>query len=307
VFNFLNDFSSNVVIHDVLILNFGYIFFKFKNYYYIFLYLTYPCRIRILSFKKSGRSVSGSHRMEKLLKKGHSGVIAQLHAIQAIETPSVSQDLQSILSKHQVVFSTPQGLPPSCGVHDHSIPLVPGSLPPNIRPYRHPFSQKNEIERMVQELLNAGVIHPSMSPYSSPVVMVMKKEGSWHMCPNFRALNKLTIKDKFPIPVIDDLLDELSGAQFFTKLDLRSGYHQIRMKEVDIHKIAFRTHEGHYEFLVMPFGLCNAPSTFQSLMNHVFHPFLRNFVLVLFDDILIYSKSWIDHLAHVDRVLHLLS
>jgi hypothetical protein len=219
----------------------------------------------------------------------------------------VSQGLQSILFKHQVAFSTPQGLPPSRGVDDHSIPLVPGNLPPNIRPYRHPFSQKNEIEKMVQELLNAGVIHPSTSPYSSPGVMVLKKEGSWRICPDFRALNKLTIKDKFPIPVIDDLLDELTGAQFFTKLYLRSGYHQIHMKEADIPKTAFRTHEGHYEFLVMPFGLCNAPSTFQSLMNHVFHPFLRHFVLVFFDDILIYSKTRTDHLAHVDRVLHLLS
>jgi hypothetical protein len=187
------------------------------------------------------------------------------------------------------------------------IPLVPGSIPPNIRPYRHPFYQKNEIEKMVQELLNAGVILPSTSHYSSPMVMVLKKQGSWRMCPDFHALNKLTIKEKFPIPIIDDLLDELSGDQFFTKLDLRSGYHQICMKEENIPKTTFRTHESHYEFLVMPFGLCNAPSTFQSLMNHVFHPFLHHFVLVFFDDILIYRKTWTNHLSHVDKVLNLLS
>eukprot|EP00253_Pinus_taeda_P027959 PITA_27959 len=243
-------------------------------------------------------SIIISHRMEKLLKKGHHGVIAQFNAIQAVETKSllIHPEMQQILNYHLPVFDKPHELPPSRGDHDHSITLVPGAQPPNVRPYRFPFTQKNEIEKIIKELLEAGVICPSISPYSSPVVMVLKKDGEWRMCPNFRALNKLTVKDKFPIPVVDDLLDELNGAQFFTKLDLRSGYHQIRMKEVDIPKTNFQTHEGHYEFLVMPFGLCNAPSTFQSLMNHLFKPYLRKFVLVFFNDILIYSCTWAAHL-----------
>jgi hypothetical protein len=139
------------------------------------------------------------------------------------------------------------------------------------------------------------------------MVMVLKKEGTWCMCPNFHTLNKLTIKYKFPIHIIDDLLDELSGAHYFTKLDLCFSYHQIRMKEEDIPKTSFFTHEGHYEFLVIPFGFCNSPSTFQIIMNHVFRPFLRHFVLVFFDYIIIYSKTWSSHLSHVNQVLHLLS
>jgi hypothetical protein len=158
------------------------------------------------------QEIISSHCMEKLLEKGHSDIISQLHAIQATKRPSVSQDLQSMLSKHQVVCSTLQGFPPSRGVHNHSIPLIPDSFPPNVRPYRHPFSRKNEIEKIVQEFLTAWIIRPSTSPYSSPVVMVLKKEGSWCMCYEFHALNKLTITDKVLIHVINDLLDELSGA-----------------------------------------------------------------------------------------------
>ncbi|GKC88687.1 gypsy/ty3 retroelement polyprotein [Tanacetum coccineum] len=214
--------------------------------------------------------------------------------------PKVEPRLHEIIDAYVEVFAVPTKLPPLRS-QDHKIPLMHGTQPVNIRPYRHPPVQKDAIEAMVKELLDAGVIKHSQSSFASHVVMVNKKDNSWRMCVDYRQLNKHTIKDKFRILISEELIDELHGSAIFTKLDLRSSYHQIRMYEDDIAKTAFRTHEGHYEFLVMPFGLTNAPLTV--LMNDVFREYLRKFTLVFFDDILIYSKSLEDHIQHLSMLL----
>ena len=163
-----------------------------------------------------------------------------------------------------------------------------------------------ELKIQFQELLEKGFIFPSVSPWRAPVLFVKKKDGTLRLCVDYRQLNKMTVKNKYLLPRIDDLFDQLKGASVFSKIDLRSRYHQLRIKDTDVHRTTFRTRYGHYEFLVMPFGLTNALATFMDLMNHVFQPYVDQFVVVFIDDILVYSKDWENHDTHLRVVLETL-
>ena len=197
------------------------------------------------------------------------------------------------------------GLPPEREI-DFPIDLVPGTAPISLPPYRMAPTELKELKTQLQELVDRGFIRPSISPWGAPVLFVKKKDDTWRLCIDYRQLNKVTIRNKYPLPRIDDLFDQLQGAKVFSKIDLRSGYHQLRIRESDIPKTAFRTRYGHYEFLLMSFGLTNAPASFMDLMNRVFRPYLDRFVIVFIDDILVYSRSELEHERHLGLVLQTL-
>lgn len=221
-------------------------------------------------------------------KKGQSVVLST-------KLISKEKSLQDKVNEFPYVFPGElPGLPPDRDI-DFAIQVVPRTNPISKAPYRMSPIELQELKKQLKELEDKGFICPSVSPWGAPVLFVKKKDDNLRLCTDYRELNKVTIKNNYPLPRIDDLFDQLQGSKFFSKIDLQSGYHQLKIKPSDIEKTAFRARYGHFEYLVMPFGLTNAPAAFMNLMNRIFKPYLDQFVIVFIDDILIYSKTKEEH------------
>ncbi|GJS69609.1 putative reverse transcriptase domain-containing protein [Tanacetum coccineum] len=252
-------------------------------------------------------NITSCTRTHKYIEKGCQVYLAQVTSKKA-EDKSEEKRLEdvSIVREFSEVFPEDlPGLPPARQV-EFQINLVPGVAPVARAPYRLALAEMQELSTQLQELSDRGFIRPSSSPWGAPVLFVKKKDGSFRMCIDYRELNKLIVKIRYPLPRIDDLFDRLQESRVYSKIDLRSGYHQLRVPEEDISKITFRTRYGHYDFQVMPFGLTNAPAVFMDLMNRVCKPYLDRFMIVFIDDILIYSKSRKEHEGHLKLILKLL-
>jgi hypothetical protein len=261
--------------------------------------------------KKMNLSLVNAGQMKRLVNASKNFVLLMIKPKDDIENEvfqgcdaKLKSDLYKVVNQYDEMFKEPKGLPPKRGIQDE-IQLQQDCPLPNIGMYRMSVMENAEIKKQIQELLDKGVIVPSSSLCGSPIVLVQKKDGTCRMCVDFMALNKITVKN-CPLPRIDDLLDQLKDDKYFTKLDLRSGYHRIRIAEGDTWKTTFKMKQGLFEWMVMPFGLCNAPTTFMRVMNDVLRPFLDDFVTVYLDDILIFSKSHEEHVKHVKRVLDVL-
>ena len=258
--------------------------------------------------------LASKHQVRRMIKRGETAesmmvfinAVAdeQLNSIDATATTSVAES--TLVKEYSDVFADlPKGLPPTRAL-DHKIEVIPGSAPPNRQTYRLSLEELAELKQQLQELIDHKFIQPSTSPFGAPVLFVKKKDGTKRLCIDYRALNEITVKNVYPLPRVDDLLNQLHGAKCFSKIDLRSGYHQVRIHQDDIHKTAFNTRYGHFEFCVLPFGLTNAPATFMHLMQHLFQKHLDSFVIIYLDDILIYSPEEATHRKHVRIVLDIL-
>ena len=233
-------------------------------------------------------------------------MVSRIVALTLNEVNGSSLELPRVVDEFADVFPEElPGLPPRREI-DFTIDLQAGTSPISMAPHRMAPAELRELKTQLQELLDRGFIRPSTSPWGAPALFVKKKDGTLRLCIDYRKLNQVTIKNRYPLPRIDDLFDQLRGSRCFSKIDLRSGYHQLRIKDEDIPKTAFRTRYGHYEYVVMPFGLTNAPGVFMSLMNKIFTPYLDQFVVVFIDDILIYSPSEEAHEQQLRTVLQIL-
>ena len=238
-----------------------------------------------------------------MVRKGCEAYLA--HVIDTEKVESSFADIPTVSDYPDVFLEEFPGFPPQREI-EFIIFIVQGVTPASITLYRMAPVELKELKLQLQELLEKGFIRPSVSPYGALVLFVKKKDGTLRLCVDYRELNKMTVRNKYLLPGIDDLFDQLKGASFFSKIDLRSGYHQLRIKDEDVNKSAFRTRCGHYEFLVMQFGLTNAPTAFKDLMNRVFPPYVDHFFMVFIDDILMYSKDREDHDTHLWVVLETL-